>query len=616
MTLQAALIGNPNVGKSTLFNALTHTHQHTGNWPGKTVDVTKAKWKDYEITDLPGCYGLNGSSLEETVAMQAIAEHHYDVLMVVADSTCLERNLPLLFQIMRLSNHVLLLLNLYDEALRKGITIDEYRLKNRLGIPVLKMSAFNRKDLRKLPKYMQMAKTNEQTHPPKLPKLFSSIPGQSNDEAITQYGIDEDDVNRIIKETDMLHAKQICQEVVRQEDKVDVKQYWLEKLFVSPKSAWTIMIILFVFILWLTLYLANVPSHLLSQWLFNFEKILDHWLRFFLPSGLVDVLIYGAYRVMAWVVSVMLVPMAIFFPLFGILEDVGYLPRFAFNLDRCFAKCGTCGKQALSMCMGLGCNAVGVMGTRIIEDLQDRRIALLTNSFVPCNGRFPMLMSLAATFIVGSNHFYEAVILGLLLLLSLAMTLLVGKILAGYHHSLFILEMPDFRKPNLKKVIQESFFERTIKVLQRAVVVSAFFGMIIYLLSHIFIHDVSLLRICAQTLDPFASFFGIDGVILLAFILGSPANEIVIPIMLMIYLNTGKMCDTSDLVILRQFGWTAMTAVNVMILTLFHWPCLTTLKTIYQECHDLKLTILSIFLPCLVGFSLMMVVRIVFQLFF
>lgn len=611
MTLQIALIGNPNVGKSTLFNALTHAHQHTGNWPGKTVDVTKARWQDYEITDLPGCYGLNGSSLEEKVAIQAICDHHYDVIMMVADSTCLERNLPLLFQIMRFSSRVLLVLNLYDEALRKGITIDDERLKNILGIPVLKMSAFNQKDLNKLPHYLHLAKTNREAHPPKLPKHFSE-----NKQAMAQYGINEEDVMRIIKETDLYHARQICQAIVKQTSKVDAKQQFLEKLFVGPKSAWLVMMLFFVFILWLTLYLANVPSQMLSQWLFGFEEILDRGLRFFLPNGLVDVLIYGAYRVMAWVVSVMLVPMAIFFPLFGILEDIGYLPRFAFNLDCCFAKCGTCGKQALSMCMGLGCNAVGVMGTRIIEDLQDRKIALLTNSFVPCNGRFPMLMSIAATFLVGTNHFYGALILGLLLGLSFLMTLLVGKLLAGHHHSLFILEMPDFRRPNLKKVMQESFYERTIKVLQRAVVVSGIFGILIYLLSHIFIHDVSLLAILSQGLDPFASFFCIDGVILLAFILGSPANEIVIPIMLMIYLNTGKMCDTADLMILKQFGWTWMTAVNVMILTLFHWPCLTTLKTIYHECHDLKLTILSVLLPCGVGFSLMMVVRIVFQLFF
>ncbi len=303
-----------------------------------------------------------------------------------------------------------------------------------------------------------------------------------------------------------------------------------------------------------------------------------------LSFWLVDLIVHGIYRVMAWVVSVMFVPMAIFFPLFSILEDFGYLPRMAFNLDRCFAKCGTCGKQALTMCIGLGCNAVVVMGTRIIESSKDRKIAMLTNAFVPCNGRFPLLIQMGALFLMTGNVFLQALLLVVALLFSFILTLGSGKVLAFLFKnepSSFILEMPDFRHIQVSRILKDSFWEKTVKILMRAVSVSLIAGAIIWILAHLPFQNQSLLVAVASFLDPIGHFFGIDGAILLAFILAFPANEIVIPLMVMIYMGQGTMVDGISLETLRQLllqnGWTLLTAINVMILTICHWPCSTTL---------------------------------------
>ena len=347
------------------------------------------------------------------------------------------------------------------------------------------------------------------------------------------------------------------------------------------------MILTLLVVLWITITLANYPSQLLSN---MFGKGEDFLREFFMniqtPAFVSGILIDGIYVTLAWVVSVMLPPMAIFFPMFTLLEDLGYLPRIAFNLDKCFKKCCSCGKQALTMCMGLGCNAAGIIGCRIINSPRERLIAIITNVFMPCNGRFPMLITISSIFIGGmvggiKGGFISALTVTCVIILGVFMTLIVSKVLSktvlkGIPSS-FILELPDYRKPQIGKVIVRSIFDRTLYVLGRAIAVAAPAGIVIWVFSNISIGDGTLLSVCADFLNPFANMIGVDGYILMALILGFPANEIVMPIIIMSYLRANKMLELESLVELKELlvanGWTLLTAINTMILCLMHYPC-------------------------------------------
>jgi ferrous iron transport protein B len=341
------------------------------------------------------------------------------------------------------------------------------------------------------------------------------------------------------------------------------------------------------------------------------------------PDKLTGILVDGMYRVLAWVVSVMLPPMAVFFPLFTLLEDAGYLPRVAFNLDKGFRCAGACGKQALTMCMGFGCNAAGVTGCRIIDSPRERLIAILTNCFVPCNGRFPLMISLISMFFITGTALFDSVLSALMLLavilFGVGMTLLISKLLSrtllrGVPSS-FTLELPPYRCPQVGKVLIRSVLDRTIFVLGRACLVAAPAGMVIYILANVPMQNGTLLSFCAQTLDPFAQYFGMDGTILLAFILGFPANEIVIPIILMSYLNLGSLTNVSDVStihsLLVENGWTWVTALCTMLFSLCHFPCSTTVLTIFKETKSLRWTAVSILLPTFCGLLMCFLVHMV-----
>ena len=666
-----ALAGNPNVGKSTVFNALTGLHQHTGNWPGKTVSNASGYFNfnnlTYKIYDLPGIYSILAHSEEEFVARDFICFGGSDVVVIVCDAGCLMRNLNLVLQVCEITDKVVVCVNLLDEAKKKKIDVDLNKLSDLLGVRVVGTSArsnvgldellsnidltFGESRKSKKVRYNQyvedaikvisdaiilddssinkrwvalnLLRNDELLRDKIVEELMINLSDEKIDNSIKQArtllldgDITINEIDDVLTESINNEASLISSKVVSylNEDYAK-KDRRLDKILTKKSTGIPIMIILFAFIFWLTITGSNYPSMLLQSALFKFENVLFNFFSYLhIPNFVNEALTHGVYRVLAWVVSVMLPPMALFFPLFTILEDMGYLPRIAFNVDGIFKKCKTCGKQALTMAMGFGCNAVGVSGCRIIDSPRERLIAILTNSFVPCNGRFPILISIITMFLVGVEGGFWNSLLGVLILMmvigfGIFMTFVTSSVLSktllkGVPSS-FTLELPPYRRPQYGKVIVRSIFDRTLFVLGRAITVAIPAGLVIWCLANININGGSLLSILSNVLDPLGKLLGMDGVILLAFILAFPANEIVIPIIIMSYMSTGNLVDISNLSTLREVlvsnGWTWVTAVSVMLFSLMHWPCSTTCLTVKKETSSIKWTILSIVIPTFCG---------------
>jgi ferrous iron transport protein B len=424
-------------------------------------------------------------------------------------------------------------------------------------------------------------------------------------------------------------AESICKKSVKFENvKYNETDRKIDKILTSRVFGLPIMLALLGVIFWITITGANAPSSLLADGLFWIQDQLTaffSWLG--APAWLHGVVVLGMYRTLAWVVSVMLPPMAIFFPLFTLLEDLGYLPRVAFNMDKFFKRACACGKQALTMCMGFGCNAAGVVGCRIIESPRERLIATITNNFVPCNGRFPTLIAIITMFfaavVVGPlQSVVSALVLVGIILFGIVMTLFISKMLSktmlkGVPSS-FTLELPPYRKPQVGKIIVRSIFDRTLFVLGRAVMVAAPAGLIIWILANIHVGDMSLLAHGAAFFDPFAQLIGLDGFIFMAFILGFPANEIVVPIIIMSYMATGSILELDSLDQLRELlvshGWTWLTAICTMLFSLMHWPCSTTCWTIKKETQSWKWTAVSFLVPTISGIVVCFIVTNVVRL--
>ena len=665
-----ALAGNPNVGKSTLFNALTGLRQHTGNWPGKTVEAARGLCRlgneTFTLIDVPGAYSLWAQSAEEEAALEAVCLGGADAVIVVCDALRLERNLNLVYQVMEMTPRLCVCVNCMDEAEKQGVRVDLAKLEKRLGVPVTGACARKKQGLKEALAAARQVMAHPPhprgvSYPPAIEKeaqalsraLEQSLKGlvcprfaalrlmegdrcliraledrnalppdaeERARRALRQTGLTAGQLSEIAVQAVYREAEKTREAAVSGPGRKEGRREKTDGLLTGPWGIPVFLVLLGV-VFYLTLRGANAPS----AWLSSAFAQGESWLRGAMevmgaPPFLTAAVTEGVFRTLGQVISVMLPPMAVFFPLFSLLEDSGYLPRAAFLADRLFERSRACGKQALTMCMGFGCNAVGVMGCRIIDSPRERLIAMLTNSLMPCNGRFPTLIAMLTLFFAGSGTkgaFFSALMLLALCLLAGGMTLLLSSVLSRTLlkgvPSFFTLELPPLRRPQLAKTLVRSLLDRTVFVLGRAAAVAAPAGLIIFLMNRLQVNGASLLAHFTAFLDPAGRLMGLDGAILTGFLLGFPANEIVLPIILMAYAAGSGALEMTDLASLGQIlsahGWTALTGLNVMLFSLFHFPCSTTVLTLRRESGSWKWAFLSCLLPTLLGAGLCMAVN-------
>lgn len=649
------LCGNPNVGKSSIYNILTKSHEHTGNWTGKTVEVTSKQIKNtkYKLIDLPGIYSLSSLSDEEIITRNTLYFTCYEKIIYVCDACNLEKNLNLLLQISEINKNIILCLNMVDELNNKKIEIDIEYLKEILGIEIVQCSArekdgikelFNSLEKHSVFRYKFNYNYTIEKHisfiidhveePYKnrfvavkiLEKdidFIETIEKLNNDtilnDDIKKYimSINSEEIADSIAVSINDRSKDICSLVqIKNNEKTMSK---LDKVFSNKIYTIPLMLVMIFAIFLITIVLANYPSELLSKLFIYFENILFKLSNILcIPKIIYEPLIFGVFRVVSFIVSVMFPPLVIFFFLFTYAEESGILPRIAFNLDKVCSKANCHGKQSLTICSGFGCNACAIVGSRIIDSKRDKLLAILTNSFIPCNGRFPMIIAIISMFFVTSNNkILVALYLTLFVLFAISISLLTSfvlskTILKGYP-GFFVLELPDYKKVKLSKIIKTSFVYKSLSILKKAVLISLPAGLIIYILTKININNISLLVYISTFLNPFAKLLGLDGTILTSFILGIPANEIVMPLMIMGYVNESSVSLISNYFTIKNIlidnNWTIVTAMSTILFSIMHFPCATTLSTIKSEV-GFKWMIYSFMIPLLTGIMFLLILNI------
>ena len=703
-----ALAGNPNTGKSTVFNALTGLRQHTGNWPGKTVARAEGGFSTggqrYKLVDLPGTYSLLSASLDEQIARDFVLFGKPDVTVIVVDATRLERNLNLVLQVLEITDRAVVCLNLMDEARRKGIAVDERRLARDLGVPVVATAARYGEGLDELNRAIREVASGQTVCKPRRAggrsaaleravdtlsrRILGLYPDLANSRWVALRLLDGDDkIQQALRDGelgDLQETRDGLEHGGRRADTTDpgsatevlaltrqlrwqvgkdFHQKLMEGVYAEaaeladravtrsgekPRFDWDrtidnlvtsrvfgfpLMLLMLTAVFWLTIAGANVPSAMLATLLIDTVHPLlkSGAAALSLPWWLDGLLIDGVYLATAWVVSVMLPPMAIFFPLFTLLEDFGYLPRVAFNLDSMFKRVGAHGKQALTMAMGWGCNAAAIVSTRIIDSPRERLIAIITNNFALCNGRWPtqiliasiFIGSLAPAYLAGLISALSVVAVALLgVMLTFATSWLLSRTVLRGEVSTFNLELPPYRPPRILQTIYTSIIDRTLIILWRAIIFAVPAGALIWLVSNVEVGGASLAHHAIGLMDGFGVLLGLSGLILLAYIIAIPANEIVIPTILMLtVLVTGAAgmgagegvmfeLDSAEATgeLLRAGGWTLLMAVNLMLFSLIHNPCSTTIYTIWKETRSARWTTISALLPVAMGFVVCFVV--------
>ena len=592
-----ALAGNPNVGKSSIFNALTGLHQHTGNWPGKTVAVAHGTYfyaaQSYAVTDLPGAYSLKTGSEEERIAAEYLHTHTDACVIAVCDATCLARSLSLALQLMPRCKRLIVCVNLMDEARARGTQIDLHTLQTLLGVPVVGTCASDAEDIRRLRQTIRDVLDGYITLTPHCPE-------------------------RTAPADCVRYARQLAAKVVQSGGGAGTQRsIRIDRLLTGKYTGTAVFMILLAVLFWLTLEGSNVFSVWLQNGFDWLHRILvygcSRW-----PHWLSDALINGVYVTAARVTAVMLPPAAIFFFLFSVLEDAGYLPRAAFLTDHIFARCGTSGRQMLTMCMGLGCNAVGVTGCRIMATREEKLTAACTNAMMPCNGRFPMLLTMGTVLLGHENNLLLALILLAAVCAgaggSLLASAVISKILNRNNSAPFVLELPAYRRPQLKKILNDAIFGKTLHVLSRALLVAAPAGLLLWLLGAWKTDGKSLLQWLACALDGTGKLLGLNGAILLGFLFAIPANELAIPVILMLLTQQNALSSAQGMEAAMQLtgsGISEKTAVCCLIFCVFHWPCSTTLLSIKRETGSFWWTLLSAAIPTMIGVLLCMIVNIV-----